>query len=335
MNRLSIFAFIALTLFLATGRQSGVDGLFFGSDAQEDEDDGEPPEEAHDLPHLDPHPDDNLTVGADGFDQKAFLGSEEEAQLYTGKDREEQEKMLRALIPKMDEDGNGAITKTELTKWIAHSVNTLKNQEAKNRFADHDYNEDGKFGWNDHLYSVFGFEPSEEELKKGIPGAEDTKEEHEHQLELFRVADVDHNKELSYEEFKAFFRPEDYPHTQELEIKNILRQFDADKDGGLNLNEFIKAELHDDDDKEWIKIETDRFNNNWDKNKDGVLKGAEIVSWWMPSNDEVAREETEHLFGVADDNKDAQLSVDEIIKHLDTFAGSQATNYGQHFKDEL
>ena len=27
--------------------------------------------------------------------------------------------------------------------------------------------------------SVFGFEPSEEELKKGIPGAEDTKEEHE------------------------------------------------------------------------------------------------------------------------------------------------------------
>ena len=55
----------------------------------------------------------------------------------------------------------------------------------------------------------------------------------------------------------------------------------------------------------------------------------------MPSNDEVAREETEHLMGVADDNKDAQLSVDEIIKHLDTFAGSQATNYGQHFKDEL
>ena len=35
-------------------------------------------------PHLDPHPDDNLTVGADGFDQKAFLGSEEEAQLLSG-----------------------------------------------------------------------------------------------------------------------------------------------------------------------------------------------------------------------------------------------------------
>ena len=49
MNRLSIIAFIALTLFLATGRQSGVDGLFFGSDAKEEEDEGEPPEEAHDL----------------------------------------------------------------------------------------------------------------------------------------------------------------------------------------------------------------------------------------------------------------------------------------------
>ena len=42
--------------------------------------------------------------------------------VHSGKDREEQEKLLRALIPKMDEDGNGAITKTELTKWIAHSV---------------------------------------------------------------------------------------------------------------------------------------------------------------------------------------------------------------------
>ena len=31
---------------------------------------------------------------------------------------------------------------------------TLKEEEATNRFPDHDYNDDGKFTWNDHLYGL-------------------------------------------------------------------------------------------------------------------------------------------------------------------------------------
>ena len=79
----------------------------------------------------------------------------------------------------------------------------------------------------------------------------------------------------------------------------------------------------------------ERFSKNWDLDKDGLLKGVEIRAWWMPNNEEVAKEEVEHLFGVADSNGDKQLSVDEMVTHLDTFVGSQATNYGEHLKDEL
>jgi len=329
------------------------DALFFGSDPepekpndrlkkekeQEKKDEEvfhEATDEAHDLPHMSPHIDDPLNVGGEGFDQKSILGSEEEAELFSEKSREEQEKGLRALIPKIDEDGNGTVSKPELVKWITHSLVTLKNEEAQKRFPDHDYDEDGKFTWKDHLYATYGFEPTEQQLKDGVPGIDkDEAEEYTHQLDLFRASDLDKNNELSWEEFKAFFRPEEYPHTQELEIKKVLIEHDTNKDGGLDLKEFLKAELHENDDAEWTKIETERFSKNWDLDKDGLLKGVEIRAWWMPNNEEVAKEEVEHLFGVADSNGDKQLSVDEMVTHLDTFVGSQATNYGEHLKDEL
>ena len=42
----------------------------------------------------------------------------------------------------------------------------MKNQEAKNRYKEHDYNEDGKFGWNDHLYRFLTNKSKLPEAKK-------------------------------------------------------------------------------------------------------------------------------------------------------------------------
>jgi len=80
---------------------------------------------------------------------------------------------------------------------------------------------------------------------------------------------------------------------------------------------------------------------SWILDRDGVLNRQEIISWVLPSNEEIADEETSHLFAAADDDHDEVLSLEEILEHHDTFVGSEATDYGDHlhnldrFKDEL
>jgi len=281
------------------------------------------------------HPDDDLAVGADHFDEKAFLGSEAEVKEFHDLPPEESITRLRALSKKIDADGNGLVSKVELEKSILSSIKFLKEEEAAKRYPDHDYDEDGKFSWEDHLHSVYGWVPTEEQIKNGVPGIEGEHTDYLFQLKLFKAADVDKDNFLTKEEFKAFYRPEDFAHSKSLEVERLLEQHDKNKDGHLDVKEYLSAELSKDDPAEWTKIETDRFHRALDKDKNGFLNGDELISWAMPSNEDVAREETEHLIGVADSDSDGLLSADEIAEHHDTFAGSQATNYGQHLNDEL
>ena len=41
--------------------------------------------------------------------------------------------------------------------------------------------------------------------------------------------------------------------------------------------------------KEWLVSEKERFDTDLDRNKDGFLDDAEIGSWIVPSNDEIAQ----------------------------------------------
>lgn len=56
---------------------------------------------------------------------------------------------------------------------------------------------------------------------------------------------------------------------------------------------------------------------------------------------DIAGEEVDHLFAASDDDGDDVLSFEEVLEHIDTFVGSEATDYGDHlhniyqFKDEL
>lgn len=45
---------------------------------------------------------------------------------------------------------------------------------------------------------------------------------------------------------------------------------------------FSSAKNHD---KEWLLVEKEKFDNEFDKDSDGKLNGAEILSWVVPSNE--------------------------------------------------
>ena len=63
--------------------------------------------------------------------------------------------------------------------------------------------------------------------------------------------------------------------------------------------------------------------------------GDEILAWAVPSNAEIAKDEATHLLGVADADRDALLSIDEILNEHELFVGSAATDYGKRLEDEL
>ena len=69
----------------------------------------------------------------------------------------------------------------------------------------------------------------------------------------------------------------------------------------------------------------------YDKNSDGKLDRHEIHHWAIPDHADIAQEEAIRLFQSTDDNKDKQLSVDEILRHKDQWIGSAVTSYGEHF----
>ena len=65
------------------------------------------------------------------------------------------------------------------------------------------------------------------------------------------------------------------------------------------------------------------------------LAGPELAAWAVPNITDVAADEAAHLIYAADKNRDAVLSVEEILNEYDLFVGSAATDYGQHLNDEL
>lgn len=87
-------------------------------------------------------------------------------------------------------------------------------------------------------------------------------------------------------------------------------------------------------------MEKDKFDHEFDKDKDGHLNHNEILAWIVPSNDEIALDEVNHLFAASDENHDDRLTYTEIIDNYEIFVGSEATDYGDllnshHFDDEL
>lgn len=264
------------------------------------------------------------------FDHEAIIGNVKEAQEYDSLSPKESKKRLEVLVRMMDRNEDEFVDRHELKAWILRSFRKLSEEEAEDRFEEIDLDADDKITWKEYMLDVYSME--DENHKKDLIEYDSYEEEQKmihDDKEMFQAADTDKDGNLNMEEFILFQNPEEHPQMLPIVLEQTMRDKDANKDGHIDFVEFLGASAKDHD-QEWLVTEKQRFDKDFDHNKDGLLKGNEVLNWIVPSNEDVASDEVDHLFAAADDDHDDRLSYAEILDNYETFVGSEATDYGDH-----
>ncbi|CAK5096042.1 unnamed protein product [Meloidogyne enterolobii] len=252
------------------------------------------------------------------MDHKAVLGPDTDE--YNDLPPEESKKRLRVLALKMDVDKDGFISPEELNEWVHNSLVNVDLEETKER--------DDFITWPEYTQEAFGIS-AEDEAKKVLSDSDDLKLLEEDRR-YFAAADLNGDLKLNFEEFTAFQNPEHAEHMHDILIQNTLNEKDANKNGKIDLAEFLGDLTNEQPKSEWFLSEQSRFQDEYDKNKDGVLDGEEMRAWLVPDLKQTAKQEADHLIESADENKDGKLSIDEVVNAYKIFVGSEVTNYGEH-----
>jgi len=272
------------------------------------------------------------------FDHEAILGSRKEAEEFDELSEEEAKERLAVLVKKMDRNHDDQIDRNEMYSWILRSFKSLSEEDSDERFDDADEDEDGYVSWEEYKTEEYDF--GDGELDLSDPDVAEEWKLMEEDKFLFMAADQDKDMRLTKKEFLSFSHPEEDANMRPHVLSQVLSEKDLNKDGELSFQEYV-GDRGQGKDKEWLLEEKDRFDSELDKNGDNSLNKEEILAWIIPSNEEIATDEVEHLFGGADDDMDEHLSFAEILKNHDLFVGSEATDYGDHlhnlhkFQDEL
>lgn len=272
------------------------------------------------------------------YDKKMFLGGEEEAEEFAELSPEEQLKRLKSIIKKIDIDADGFLTEEELSLWIQMSFKHYVLEDTKEQFAEVDHNGDGIVTWEEynlHMYDRI-IDYNEDTI------LEDEEEEsfrliHLRDKKRFERADCDNIPGLDLREFTDFEHPEETDYMTEFVIEGALEEHDKDGDGFVSLEEYLGEYSQDPDateDPQWVIVERDRFENDYDKDGDGKLNPSELLSWIVPNNVGVSQEEASHLVESIDKDGDGRLSEAEILQSRDIFLTSEATDYGRQLQDE-
>nr|XP_002129310.1 reticulocalbin-2 [Ciona intestinalis] len=245
---------------------------------------------------------------------------------------EEQKSRLKSLVEKkMDVNQDGFIDAKELHSWTLKAFDSFENDDAKEEFSMVDVDKDGAVSWREHSDDAHGKGYGEESPEFANPEAEEGIEKKETYLKdkkIFAAADRDGNEILDLMEYFNFKHPRRNPETSQVLIEDKLESLDANKNGGIDLEEYLKDTKNADEDEALAESETERFGE-LDGDGDGVLRGSELLQWIDPDNSEEADDEADHLMTESDKDEDGKLSPDEIVNNHELWVESDATDYGR------
>ncbi|XP_078712567.1 calumenin-B-like isoform X1 [Lampetra fluviatilis] len=260
------------------------------------------------------------------FDHEAFLGAEE-ARTFDQLSPEESKERLGMIVTRIDENGDGLVTETELTEWIRHSQRRWVLEEAERQWSSHDLDGDGYVNWAEYKNATYSYLAEEDPEDPDGYRAMVLRDERR-----FQAADVDGDGRASRNEYAAFLHPEEHPHMRNLVVTETIEDIDKNGDGFINVDEYIGdmySEESEEGDSEWVESERKQFAELRDTDGDGLMGHDEVAAWILPDDYDQAEAESKHLIHECDDDQDGNLTREEIIAKYDLFVGSQATDFGE------
>lgn len=267
------------------------------------------------------------------FDQQVILGSRELRKEFEKLEPTEAKMRLDLMVKKMDSNGDKYVDKDELAQWVKKSFTKLDEEDAMDKFKEQDANEDGKVSWDEYLQAVYNFK--KEELvdmdKDKNPQMQQYADMVKDDLLRFNMADENKDGDLQTDEYYAFAHPWNYNHMHILEIRNAYKDHDKNKDGFIDLKEY----LGDSDREKEIEIVDIENFHAFDSDGDGKLDQGEVKTWMIPDYDSAAEDEAKHLIEHSDLDGDGKLLRQEILDKHEIWVGSSATDYGKLLHEEL
>ncbi|XP_037306765.2 reticulocalbin-2 isoform X1 [Pungitius pungitius] len=270
-------------------------------------------------------------------DLNILLGDEDTEEIKQLSPAQQKKKMME-IVKRIDTNADNQLNAEEITLWIQHVYRKYALDDAKERFPEFDNDKDGVVTWEE--YNMVAYDQLislDEDAVLEDPEQESLRELHLREKRRFDFADVDGTSGLNVTEFLAFTHPSEVDHMavrRDFAIENVLNEYDTDKDGLINLKEFIgDVRGEDDSPSQWEIEETVRFQDLYDKDKDGMLNRDEQLRWVAPNSYGSAREEALHLIKEMDHDGDGKISVAEVLKNQETFMNSEVTDYGRQLHE--
>jgi len=271
----------------------------------------------------------NNKLNSKDLDEKAFLGDLEPNELEK-MDPNESKQRLGVIFNKIDSDGDKRISEMELKDWIMFTQNRYMLENTEYVFDEHDLNKDKLISWPEYeeasqklgSINIEGHDHADIDLSKGT----------DRDKRKFLHADVNSDGYCNKEEFQGFVHPEQRDYMKQFLVNEAFLEMDTNNNGLIEKDEYVRAVSRDEDgskNTDWVENELQNFDEYLDKNHDGKLDSEEILQWVAPESSEQALEEAQHLMGTVDENKDAFISKEEMLKHVETFINSQVTDYGE------
>lgn len=140
---------------------------------------------------------------------------------------------------------------------------------------------------------------------------------------------------MNNEEFIYFLHPEYNKEAMMSLAEDLIKRLDGNHDQALSEEEFLayysKKMGHvytknEDKQKELLERWRRTFHRAIDANGDGTADVKEFADFLDPSNEYHATDEASYLISQADRDGDGRLTLQEVLKHSDLFAGSSMTD---------
>ncbi|CAK8570416.1 unnamed protein product [Lathyrus sativus] len=131
---------------------------------------------------------------------------------------------------------------------------------------------------------------------------------------VFRKFDVNNDGKISSSELGSIMGNLGQPATEE-ELNNMIREVDADRDGYINLEEFIELNTKDIDANEILENLKDAFSI-FDIDKNGSISAEELHNVMVSIGDQCSLIECQKMIACVDSDGDGMIDFEEFKRMM-------------------